>query len=91
MGTDILRFLGLIIVTRSQFLLKWHLLDSFSLLKLFIVGLSINFIKTTFLHGDLEENVYMEDPLGFVAKGELSTMVCRLQRSPYGIKEYSQA
>jgi hypothetical protein len=27
-------------------------------------------IKTTFLHGDLLENVYMVQPKGFVAKGK---------------------
>jgi hypothetical protein len=43
-------------------------------------------IKNAYLHGDLEENVYMEDLLGFIAQGELSIMVCRLQRSLCGIK-----
>ena len=27
-------------------------------------------IKNVFLHGDLTEEVYMEQPLGFVAQGE---------------------
>ena len=37
-------------------------------------------IKNAFLHGDLQEEVYMEQPPGFVAQGEFGN-VCRLQRS----------
>ena len=37
-------------------------------------------IKNAFLHGDLTEEVYIEQPLGFVAQGE-SGLVCRLRRS----------
>ena len=40
-------------------------------------------IKNAFLHGDLAEEVYMEQPLGFVAQGE-SSLVCRLRHSLYG-------
>ncbi|RVW93978.1 Retrovirus-related Pol polyprotein from transposon RE2 [Vitis vinifera] len=36
-------------------------------------------IKNVFLHGDLAEEVYMEQPPGFVAQGE-SGLVCRLRR-----------
>ncbi|KAG8481286.1 hypothetical protein CXB51_026104 [Gossypium anomalum] len=37
-------------------------------------------VKTTFLHGDLEEELYMEQPEGFVAQGKEDS-VCRLKRA----------
>ena len=43
-------------------------------------------IKNVFLHGDLAEEVYMEQPPGFVAQGE-SGLVCRLRRSLHGLKQ----
>ena len=48
-------------------------------------------IKNAFLHGDLEEEVYMEQPPGFVAQGESSCLVCRLLRSLYGLEQSPRA
>ena len=42
-------------------------------------------IKNTFLHCDLQEEVYMEQPPGFVAQGEIGK-VFRLRNSLYGFK-----
>ncbi|RVX14649.1 Retrovirus-related Pol polyprotein from transposon RE1 [Vitis vinifera] len=47
-------------------------------------------IKNAFLHGDPAEEVYMEQPPGFVAQGE-SGLVCRLRRSLYGLKQSPRA
>ena len=47
-------------------------------------------IKNVFLHGDLTEEVCMEQPPGFVAQGEFGS-VCRLRRSLYGLKQSPRA
>ncbi|GMI67404.1 hypothetical protein HRI_000409700 [Hibiscus trionum] len=43
-------------------------------------------VKTVFLHDDLEEELYMEQPEGFVAQGK-EDYVCRLKKSLYGLKQ----
>nr|CAN79281.1 hypothetical protein VITISV_034553 [Vitis vinifera] len=47
-------------------------------------------IKNAFLHGDLVEEVYMEQPPSFVAQGE-SGKVCGLRCSLYGLKQSLRA
>ena len=42
-------------------------------------------VKTAFLHGDLEEEIYMHQPTGYVAPGK-ENKVCRLKKSLYGLK-----
>jgi hypothetical protein len=46
-------------------------------------------VKTTFLNGDLEENVYMKQPKGFVVNGK-EHVGCRLKKSIYGLKQASR-
>ena len=47
-------------------------------------------IKNAFLHGDLQEEVYMEQPLGFVAQGVIGR-VCPLRKSLYRLKQSPHA
>ncbi|XP_019091051.1 PREDICTED: uncharacterized protein LOC109128675 [Camelina sativa] len=47
-------------------------------------------VKNEFLHGDLEETVYMHQPHGFVDPAKLDH-VCLLQRSLYGVKQAPRA
>ena len=47
-------------------------------------------IKKGFLYGYLLEEVYMEQPLGFVAQGEIGK-VCHLRKSLYGLKQSPRA
>ncbi|HEV7738443.1 MAG TPA: reverse transcriptase domain-containing protein, partial [Chlamydiales bacterium] len=46
-------------------------------------------IKTAFLNGDLEEEIYMEQPEGFVVEGQ-ETKTGRLVKSIYGLKQASR-
>jgi len=43
-------------------------------------------VKTAFLHGDLEEDLYMIQPEGFIAQGQ-ENLVCKLRKSLYGLKQ----
>ena len=42
-------------------------------------------VKTAFLHGDLEEEIYMYQTEGFMEKGK-ENLLCRLRKSLYGLK-----
>jgi len=46
-------------------------------------------VKTTFLNGDLYENVFMTQPKGFVMEGK-ENLGCRLKKSIYGLKQASR-
>ncbi|MCO5558376.1 hypothetical protein L7F22_011958 [Adiantum nelumboides] len=43
-------------------------------------------VKTTFLHGDLHEDLYMEQPARFVVHAS-KKLVCRLCKTLYGLKQ----
>jgi len=43
-------------------------------------------VKTTFLHGDLEEEISMEQLEGFMVAGK-EHLVCKLKKSLYGLKQ----
>ena len=42
-------------------------------------------VKTAFLNGDLDEEIYMEQPEGFAVLDQ-EKKVCRLVKSLYGLK-----
>ena len=43
-------------------------------------------VKTAFLNRELDEEIYMQKPDGFVATGQ-ENLVCRLKKSLYGLKQ----
>ena len=47
-------------------------------------------VSNAFLYGDLDEQVFMEQPPGYVAQGE-SSEVCLLKKAIYGLKQSPRA
>ncbi|KAL4011851.1 hypothetical protein IC575_028915 [Cucumis melo] len=46
-------------------------------------------VKTAFLNGNLDEEVFIDQPEGFMVEGK-EHMVCKLKRSIYGLKQVSK-
>ena len=70
--SPVVRFESLqtVIALSVQYSLKLHQMD----------------VTTAFLKGELEEEVYMRQPDGFIAKGQ-EGFVCKLKRSVYGLQQ----
>ena len=47
-------------------------------------------IKTAFLYSDLDEEIYMQQPEGFIIKGQ-EHKVYKLKKAIYGLKQASYA
>ena len=47
-------------------------------------------VKSAFLNGDLEEEVYIEQLAGFIL-GNDAKLVCKLRKSLYGLKQVPRA
>lgn len=48
-------------------------------------------VKTAFLNGDLEEEIYMKQPEGFAVSSGPVPLVCKLKKSLYGLKQSPRA
>ena len=46
-------------------------------------------VKMAYLYGELKKKIYMEQPEGFVVKGQ-EKKVCKLVKSIYGLKQARQ-
>ena len=44
-------------------------------------------VKTAFLNGDLDEDIYMKQPDGYVDSSRPTDFVCKLKKSLYGLKQ----
>ncbi|MCY6488115.1 reverse transcriptase domain-containing protein, partial [Actinobacillus pleuropneumoniae] len=67
-------------VARLQAIRMFLTLSSFQKFKIFQMD-----VKSAFLNGDLEEEIYIEKPDGFIL-GNDPKPVCRLKKALYGLK-----
>ena len=68
---------------------KYSLRIILALVAHFDLNLQQKDVKTAFLNGDLEENVYMKQPKGFSSR-EGKHLVCKLKKSICGLKQASR-
>src|SRR3984885_12829257 len=68
-------------IARLEAIRMFLALSSFQKFKVFQMD-----VKSTFLNGDLEEEVYIEQPDGFIL-GNDPNLVCRLKKALYGLKQ----
>ena len=72
-------------VARLEAIRMFLALSSFQNFKVFQMD-----VKSAFLNGDLEEEVYIEQPDGFIL-GNDPNLVCRLKKALYGLKQAPRA
>jgi hypothetical protein len=67
--------------------------DSFRIIMMLVAHYDLELhqmdVKTAFLNGNLQENVYMTQPEGFAVEGK-EYMRCKLKKSIYGLKQVSR-
>jgi hypothetical protein len=67
--------------------------DSFRIIMALVIHYDLKLhqidVNTTFLNGDLYENVYMAQPKSFVVEGK-EKLGCHLTKSIYGLKHASR-
>eukprot|EP00253_Pinus_taeda_P022525 PITA_22525 len=73
------------IVARLEAIRMFLALSSFQKFKVYQMD-----VKSTFLNGDLEEEVYIEQPDGFIL-GNDPKLVCRFRKALYGLKQAPRA
>eukprot|EP00253_Pinus_taeda_P028371 PITA_28371 len=68
-----MNFFGLVLSVAASFKWEVHQMD----------------VKSAFLHGALHEEIYMEQPIGFIQTN--SSLVCQLKKSLYGLTKAPRA